>query len=103
MSGNSQSWFYPTPTGDVSCDSNARILQFSCLLFASALGVIALLDAISVEQIPIPIPLCLAGLAAATTLNRAGKLWWAGHTFFLTLTLCGSLLVIEAHDGFRSQ
>jgi PAS domain S-box-containing protein len=103
MFGNSQSWFYPTPTGDVSRDRNARTLQFSCLLFASALGVIALLDAISVEQIPIPIPLCLAGLAAATTLNRAGKLWWAGHTFFLTLTLCGSLLVIEAHDGFRSH
>ena len=41
------SWFYPKPTGDVGRDRNARTLHFSCLLFAFALGAIAVVDMIA--------------------------------------------------------
>jgi len=67
------SWFYPKPTGDVGRDRNARTLQFSCLLFASVLGVIAVLDMIAVQQVPLPILLAAIGLSAAAAVNRAGR------------------------------
>jgi PAS domain S-box-containing protein len=97
------SWFYPKPTGDVGRDRNARTLQFSCLLFASALGIIAVLDMISRQQVPSPIVLAAVGLFGASAMNRAGRSVWAGRTAVLVLMLGAILLVFEAHDGFRSH
>jgi PAS domain S-box-containing protein len=97
------SWFYPKPTGDVGSDRNARTLQFSCLLFASALGVIAVLDIIGEQHVPLPIVLAAVGLFAAAAINRAGTPVWAGRTAVLVLMLGAILLVFEAHDGLRSQ
>ena len=56
------SGFFPKPTGDVGRDRNARTLQFSCLLFASALGIVGVLDTIDGQQVPLPILLAAAGL-----------------------------------------
>jgi hypothetical protein len=42
-----QSWFYPEPTGDVGRDRNARTLQITCLLFAFAIALVAVLDTIA--------------------------------------------------------
>ncbi len=97
------SWFYPQPTGDVGRDRNARTLQFSCLLFASALGVIAVLDLIAREKVPSPILLAAVGLFAAAAMNCAGRSAWAGRTAVLVLMLAATLLVFEAHDGLRSH
>jgi PAS domain S-box-containing protein len=97
------SWYYPKPTGDVGRDRNARTLQFSCLLFASALGVIAVLDMIGGEQVPLPITIAAVGLFAAAAINRAGTSVWAGRTAVLVLMLGAILLVFEAHDGIRSH
>ena len=97
------SWFYPKPTGDLGSDRNARTLQFSCLLFASALGVIAVLDMIGEQHVPLPIVLAAVGLFAAAAINRAGTPVWAGRTAVLVLMLGAILLVFEAHDGFRSH
>src|SRR5215467_291253 len=97
------SWFFPKPTGDIGRDRNARTLQFSCLLFAFALGAIAVLDVIEGELVPLPILLAAVGLFAAATMNRAGRTVWAGRTAVLVLMLCAILLVFEAHDGFRSH
>src|SRR5215467_5120367 len=97
------SWFYPKPTGDVGRDRNARTLQFSCLLFAFALGAIAALDIIDGELVPVPILLAAAGLLAAAAINRAGTPVWAGRTAVLVLMLGAILLVFEAHDGLRSH
>ena len=99
----SQFWFYPEPTGDVGRDRNARTLQFSCLLFASALAAVALLNTIEGEQIPWPILLSVAGLVASAALNRVGRSAWAGRTSISVLMVGAGLLVFEAHDGFRSQ
>src|SRR5215831_10847694 len=101
--GSPQSWFYPRPSGDVSRDRNARTLQFSLLLFASAMGAIAVLDVISGEPIPLPLLAATLGLAACAVANHAGKPTWAGQTFIAVLILGASLLVAEARDGLRSQ
>ena len=97
------SWFYPNPTGDVGRDRNARTLQFSCLLFGSALGVIAVLDMATGQPVPLPILLAAVGLFAAAAMNRAGRSMWAGRTAVLILMLGAILLVFEAHDGLRSH
>ena len=97
------SWLYPKPTGDVGRDRNARTLQFSCLLFASALTAIAVLDMAAGQQVPLPILFAAVGLFAAAAMNRAGRSMWAGRTAVLVLMLGALLLVFEAHDGFRSN
>jgi hypothetical protein len=97
------SWFYPKPTGDIGGDRNARTLQFSCLLFAFALGAIAVVDMVAGELVPLPILLAAIGLFAAAAMNRAGRSVWAGRTAVLVLMLGAILLVFEAHDGFRSH
>jgi PAS domain S-box-containing protein len=99
----SSSWFYPKASGDVGRDRNARTLQFSCLLFASALGIISVLDTIAGEQVPLPLLLSAVGLFAAVVMNRAGRTVWASRTAVLVLILGAILLVLEAHDGFRSH
>jgi PAS domain S-box-containing protein len=96
-------WFFPKPTGDVGRDRNARTLQFSCLLFASALGAIAVLDLMAKEQVPLPILLAAVSLFVAAAINRSGRSVWAGRTAVLVLMACAILLVFEAHDGFRSH
>ena len=98
-----QPWLYPKPTGDPGRDRNARTLQFSCLLFASALGAVTVLDTISSEQIPLPILVSVLGLVGASAINRAGKSAWAGRTAVLAMMLGAILLVLGAHDGFRSH
>jgi hypothetical protein len=96
-------WYYPEPTGDRGRDRNARTLQFSCLLFASALAAIAVLDMVAGERVPLPIVLAAAGLFGAAAMNRAGRSVWAGRTAVLVLMLGAILLVFEARDGFRSH
>ena len=103
LDSKSQSWFYLNPTGDVGRDRNARTLQFSCLLFATALGAVAALDMVTGERVPWPILLSVVGLIAAVAVNRAGRSAWAGRTAILALMLGAILLVFEAHDGFRSH
>jgi PAS domain S-box-containing protein len=98
-----ESWFYPKPTGDPGRDRNARTLQFSCLAFAFALGAVAILDMIASEQIPLPILVSVVGLVAAGTMNRAGRAAWAGRTAIAAMMLGATLLVLQAHDGFRSH
>src|SRR6516225_7442224 len=97
------SWFYPKVTGDLGRDRNARTLQFSCLLFASALAAVAVVDAILGEPVPLPILVSALGLVAATAMNRAGRPVWAGRTAVLAVLLGATLLVLDAHDGFRSH
>jgi PAS domain S-box-containing protein len=97
------SGFFPKPTGDVGRDRNARTLQFSCLLFASALGIVGVLDTIDGQQVPLPILLAAAGLFGAAAMNRAGRPVWAARTAILVLMWGAILLVFEAHDGFRSH
>ena len=97
------SWFYPKPTGDIGRDRNARTLHFSCLLFAFALGAIAVVDMIAGVLVPLPILLATVGLFAAAAMNRAGRSVPAGRTAVLVLMLGAILLVFAAHDGFRSH
>jgi PAS domain S-box-containing protein len=97
------SWFYPKPTGDIGRDRNTRTLQFSCLLFASALAAVAVLDVIAGDKVPLPVPLAAAGLFGAAAMSRAGMSAGAGRTAVLVLMLGAILLVFEAHDGFRSH
>jgi two-component system cell cycle sensor histidine kinase/response regulator CckA len=100
----SQSWFYPEPTGDPGRDRNARTLQFACLLFALAVGTVALLNTIAREPVAVPIlGMSAAGLVAAAAMNWAGKSTWAARTTILALLLTAILLVLQARDGFRSH
>jgi hypothetical protein len=75
-----QSWFYPEPTGDVGRDRNARTLQFTCLLFAFAIALVAVLDTITQERVEFPIlVLAVVALVVAAARNRAGRSAWANH------------------------
>jgi integrase len=77
-----QSWFYPEPTGDVGCDRNARTLQFTCLLFAFAIALVAVLDTIARERVELPIPvMAVVALVAAAAINRAGTSAWATRRY----------------------
>jgi hypothetical protein len=92
---------YPKQTGDVGRDRNARTLQFACFLFAVGIGVVAAVDAISRERVPIPtVSVALVGLIAAALINRAGRPAWAGRIVILALLLCA---VFRVRDGFRSH
>src|SRR5215471_18073466 len=96
--------FYPSPTGDPGRDRNARTIQFSSLLFASAIGLVAALDLIANDLKEIPFfAFALMGLVAAIVINRAGKWEWAAGLAFSAVLLTAILLVFEAHDGFRSN
>jgi hypothetical protein len=98
------SWFYPTPTGDPGRDRNAQTVQFTCLLFALAIGIVAVLDMIAQEPALLPIlDMAVVALVAAAVVNRAGKSAWAATTAFLAVLLTAILLVFEARDGFRSH
>jgi PAS domain S-box-containing protein len=102
--GISTSWFYPKQTGNPGRDRNARTLQFTCLLFAIAIGIAVALDVISREPIPVPIvSAALFGLCAAAVLNHAGRSTSAGRIVILALLLCAVLRVVHASDGFRSH
>jgi PAS domain S-box-containing protein len=97
------SWFYPKPTGDPGRDRNARTLQFACLLFALAIGLIAVLDLINQEREALPIlELAVAGFVAAGVMNHAGRSAWAARMVLIAFLLATILLVFEARDGFRS-
>ena len=99
-----QSWFYPEPTGDVGRDRNARTLQFTCLLFAFGIGLVAVLDAIAREQVELSIlAMAVVALVAAAAMNRAGMTAWAARIAILALLSTAILLVLEARDGFRSH
>ncbi|HXK04170.1 MAG TPA: PAS domain-containing protein [Verrucomicrobiae bacterium] len=100
----SSSWFCPKPTGDPGRDRNARTLQFTCLLFAFAIGMVALLDALEREPVELPIlGMAVAGLLVAAVMNRAGMWTWAARTAILAVLLTAILLVLQARDGFRSH
>jgi PAS domain S-box-containing protein len=101
--GRSSSWFYPKPTGDPGRDRNARTLQFACFLLAFAVGLLVVLNTIERDSQETPMLLfAVAGLFAASAINRAGRSVWAARTAFLSLLLTATLLVFEARDGFRS-
>lgn len=100
----SDSWFYPKPTGDPGRDRNARTVQFSALLLASAITLIATLSLIAREPKEIPfLAFSVAGLVGAMVTNRAGKGGWAACLPFSAVLLTAMLLVFEARDGFRSN
>jgi PAS domain S-box-containing protein len=97
------SWFYPKPTGDPGRDRNAQTVQFTCLLFALAIGLVAVLDTIAREPILLPIlELAVLALVVAAIVNRAGKSAWASRTAILAILLTATMLVFEARDGLRS-
>jgi signal transduction histidine kinase/CheY-like chemotaxis protein len=99
-----QSWFYPAPTGDVGRDRNARTLQFTCLLFAFAIALVAVLNAMAREWVQLPIlVMAVFALVAAAAMNRASMSRWAARIAVLALLLTAVLLVLEARDGFRSH
>jgi PAS domain S-box-containing protein len=99
-----QSWFYPEPTGDVGRDRNARTLQFTCLLFAFAIALVAVLDAIARERVELPIlVMAVVALVAAAAMNRAGMSAWPARVSILAVLLTAILLVLEARDGLRSH
>ena len=99
-----QSWFYPEPTGDVGRDRNARTLQFTCLLFAFAIALVAVLDTIARERVELPIlVMAVVALVAAAAMNRAGMSAWAARMAIVAVLLTAILLVLEARDGIRSH
>ncbi len=99
----SDSRFYPRPTGDPGRDRNARTVQISCLLFASTIGLLAALDAISRARETPVLVFALLGLIAAMIINCAGKWKWAAWLAFSSVLLATVMLVYEARDGFRSN
>ena len=100
----SDSWFYPKPTGDRGRDRNARTVQFCSLLLALAVSLIATLNLIAREPKETPfLAFAVAGLVAAMVINRAGKWERAACLAFSAVLLTAMLLVFEARDGIRSN
>ena len=100
---SSSSWFYPKPTGDPGQDRNASAVQFACLMLASAISTVIILNVIQRELEKTPLLIFdVAGLIAAMIMNRVGRWEWAARTAFLALLLTAFLLVFVARDGFRS-
>jgi PAS domain S-box-containing protein len=96
--------FYPKTTGDPGHDRNARTVQFACFLLAATVSAIALLNVITREPGATRVlAFAVAGLFAAIIMNRAGRWQWAARTAILALLLTATLLVLDAHDGFRSH
>jgi hypothetical protein len=104
MSGRKSAvWFYPKRTGDPGRDRHARTVQFACLVLASALCTLAILNIIAWELEGTPLLVfAVAGLIAAMFMNRAGRWEWAARTAFSAVLLTAILMVFEARDGFRS-
>src|SRR5215471_18135198 len=101
---NSPSWFYAKPTGDLGRDRNARTVQFACLLLASTVSTVAILNAASHELGENPLILfAVACLVAAMIMNRAGRWEWGARIAFSAMLLTAILLVFGARDGFRSH
>jgi PAS domain S-box-containing protein len=98
------SWFYPKPTGDPGRDRNSGTVQFACFLLASAISAVAVLNGIAREspRQTLLLLFAVAGLVAATIINRAGRWEWAARIAILAVLFTAILLVFEAHDGFRS-
>lgn len=95
--------FYPQPTGDPGHDRHARTLQFACLLLAILIGIVAALDFVTLDLNALPVlGIAMVGLVAALIMNRGGAWKSAGWTAFLAMLLAAVLLVLRAHDGFRS-
>jgi PAS domain S-box-containing protein len=97
-------WLFPTPTGDVGQDRNARTLQVACYVFAVGFALVAFLNSISGEQVNLPLHLsAVLGLVASAILNKTGNWKWAVRlaVFFALLNVI--TLVLEARDGFRSH
>ena len=98
------SWFYPKPTGDLGRDRNAGTVQFACFLLTFAVSAVAVLNGIAREpweETPLLL-FAVAGLVAATIINRAGMWEWAARITILAVLFTAILLVFEARDGFRS-
>ena len=71
-------WLFPTPTGDVGQDRNARTLQVACYVFAVGFALVAFLNSISGEQVNLPLHLsALLGLVASAIMNKTGSWKWA--------------------------
>jgi PAS domain S-box-containing protein len=104
LSYKSDSRFYPKATGDPGRDRNARTVQFSSLLLASTLSLIAASDLISHDLREMPFQIfAVVCLVAAMVINRAGKWEWAAGLAYAAVLLTAVLLVFEARDGFRSN
>jgi PAS domain S-box-containing protein len=99
----SDSRFYPRATGDPGQDRNGRTVQFSSLLFASVIALMAALDALSGSRETPTLALALLGLVAAMAINRAGKWEWAAWLALSSILFTAVMLVYEARDGFRSN
>src|SRR5215469_11405223 len=102
MSDRILSWFYPKPTGDPGRDRNTRTLQFACFLLAFATGLLALLNMVEREPQEMALLFAIAGLLFAAAINRVGWPVWATRIAFLSFLSMSTLLVFQAHDGFRS-
>src|SRR5262249_52423598 len=90
-------------SGDLGRDRNARTLQFTCLLFATVMETIAVLDLIEHELALVPLlELSVVGFIAAAVLNRAGRSASAARTVLMVFLITASFLVFFASDGFRS-
>ena len=101
----SSSWFYPKSTGDPGRDRNARSLQFSRLLLAFSIAMVATLNIIieGPKETPL-LGFAFAGLVCAAAMNRAGRSDWAGADGLQSsVLLTAVLLVFQARDGFRSH
>jgi len=96
-------WFYPKQTGDPGRDRNSRTVQVACLLLASAISTVVILNVIARETAETPLLVfAVAGLVVAMIMNRAGMWDWAARAAFSAVLLTATLLVFEARDGFRS-
>ena len=95
--------FFPKATGDPGRDRHARTVQFACLVLACAVSIEAVMNIIADEPKETPVLIfAVAGLIAATVMNRAGRWEWAARFAVSAVLLTAMLMVFEARDGFRS-
>ena len=96
-------WYCPKRTGDPGRDRHARTVQFACLVLASAVCTLGILNIIAREHGETSLLVfAVAGLVAAMVMNRAGRWEWAARIAFTAVLMTAMLMVFESRDGFRS-